>query len=177
MKKIILFAAILFSGVTVVNAQTSNEGKVNLTVTLHAVQSITVGGDVEIEYLAADDYLNGKDSKTSTTLNVVSAGGFAIRVQAEDLVNTTNAANTIAASSIAVTATAGDNGSGDFDSEGTLVKGDAKNPLITSAKGGVNKKYNVSYRGTGNNKYMENFNTETSSQSYTTVVTYTIAAS
>ena len=177
MKKFILFAAVLFSAVTLVNAQTSNSGTAKLTVNLHAVQSITVGGEVVIDYTAANDYLNGKESNTSTELSVVSAGGFVIRVQAEDLTDGTSLTNKIEASTIAVTAIAGDNGAdATFDTNGTLAKGDTKTPLISSLKGGVDKKYSVSYKGTGANKYMENYNAgDGEIQSYSTTVTYTIA--
>ena len=174
MKKIILFAAVLFSAVTMVNAQTSNEGTANLTIKLNAVQSITVGGDVVINYTTADDYADGKESEQVTTLSVVSAGGFAIRVGAEDLKNGTS---TMAAKNIKVTAAAiGDATGATFDANGTLEKAAAKKALITSTKGGVNKKYTVKYKGDGGNEYMENYNAG-GTQSYTTTVTYTISAS
>ena len=173
MKKLILFAAILFSAFSVANAQ-SNKGTATLTVNLSPVQSISVTGDVVIEYTSAEDYSKGKGSTDVTTLNVVSAGGFAISVQADDL---TGGAEDIPASSIAVTAIAGDNGSGSYTPNVTLgkVATGTKAPLITSTEGGVNKQYKVSYKGTGANKYMKNYNAG-GTQSYTTTVTYTIAA-
>ena len=173
MKKIILFAAILFSGFSVVKGQTSPTGTAKLTVNLKPVQSITVNGDVVIDYNNANDYANGKESNSSTSLNVVSAGGFMIRVQAEDLGSGTNK---IASSSIAVIATAVANGEGaTFDAKGTLAKGVDKKALIQSTKGGVNKKYSVSYKGTGLNEYMQNYNAN-KNEVYTTTVTYTISA-
>ena len=174
MKKFILFAAVLFSAVSFVNAQTSNEGTAKLTINLNPIQSISVSGDVVIDYTTADDYLNGKQSEQVTTLSVVSAGGFAIRVEAEDLSNGTS---TMAAENIKVTANKVDATEGDiyFDSEGTLKKGATKKALISSTKGGVNKQYTVKYKGDGGNEYMENYNTG-GTQTYTTTVTYTIAA-
>lgn len=176
MKKIILFAAVLFSAVTMVNAQpveTSDSGTANLTIKLNAVQSITVSGDVVIDYTTADDYANGKESTEFTTLSVVSAGGFAIRVEADDLSNGTT---TMPAKNIKVTAAELDNGEGaTFDENGTLVKGETKTALISSTKGGVNKQYTVKYKGDGGNEYMENYNAG-GTQTYTTTVTYTIAA-
>ncbi|HZJ79129.1 MAG TPA: hypothetical protein VFC69_00970 [Dysgonamonadaceae bacterium] len=173
MKKFILFAAILFSAVTMVNAQTSNEGTANLTIKLNAVQSITVSGDVEIDYTTADDYANGKESTTFTTLSVVSAGGFAIRVEADDLSNGTS---TMAAKNIEVTAEAiGDATGATFDANGTLERTTTKQALIESTTGGVNKQYTVKYKGDGGNEYMKNYNAG-GTQTYTTTVTYTIAA-
>ncbi len=171
MKKIILFAAVLFSVITMVNAQDS--GTANLTIKLNAIQSITVGGDVVIDYTSADDYANGKESDDFTTLSVISAGGFAIRVGAEDL---TNGTSTMAAKNIKVTAAAiGDATGATFDANGTLVKAAAKKALIESTIGGVNKKYTVKYKGDGGNEYMENYNAG-GTQEYTTTVTYTITA-
>lgn len=173
MKKILLFAAILFSTISIVSAQTSKEGTAKLTINLQPVQAITVSGDVVIDYTSADDYLNGKQSDQVTTLSVVSAGGFAIRVEAKDL---TNGTSTMSANKIKVSAQALDNGAeATFDANGTLVESQAKKALITSAKGGVSKKYTVKYKGDGGNEYIENYNAG-GNQSYTTTVTYTIAA-
>ena len=180
MKKVILFAAILFSAVSVakVQAQAIKTGDAQLTLNLKAVQSIKVTGNVVINYETADDYLNGKGSTDVTTVTVVSAGGFVVRVEAEDLKG--GGAKDIAASSIKVTAAVGSNGDNTtFDATGTLVKGATKTPLISATKGGVNKVYTVSYKGADANKYMENFNNagEGATQKYTTTVTYTISAS
>lgn len=173
MKKLVLFVAVLFSAVSFAQAQ-SDEGRAQLTINLNAVQSISVSGDVVIDYTTAEDYVKGKESTQFTTLNVVSAGGFAIRVEADDL---SNGISTMAAKNIQVTADASDNGSGaTFDSNGTLEKADAKKALITSTEGGVNKKYTVKYKGDGGNEYMKNYNAG-GTQSYTTTVVYTIAAS
>ena len=183
MKKVILFAAILFSATSILNvqAQEVKTGTAQLTLNLSAVQSIKVDGDVVINYTTADDYLNGKDSgEQGTTLTVVSAGGFVVRVEADDL---TGGGNTpIEASSIKVTAAEVSNeGNTSYDSEGTLAKvgAGAKIPLISATQGGVDKVYKVTYEGADANKYMENFNNagEGATQSYTTTVTYTIAAS
>ena len=83
----------------------------------------------------------------------------------------------MAAENIKVTAAALDDKDGaTFDKNGTLVKGETKTALISSTKGGVNKQYTVKYKGDGGNAYINNYNAE-GSQTYTTTVTYTIAAS
>lgn len=170
MKNLILITAILIAGFSVVKAQTSDEGTALLTVNLRAVQSITVSGDVVIDYKTANDYVNGAMGDQETTLNVVSAGGFVIRVHAADL---ENGSNVIPASSIAVTAK-GDDAS--FDNNGTLDKVEDKTPLIKSPKGGVNKIFKVSYKGDNKNAYMENYNAEGGDKPFITTVYYTIAA-
>lgn len=182
MKKVILFAAVLFSAFLIVKVQAqSKTGEAQLTLNLKAVQSIKVSGNVVINYETAADYLNGKDSELQvTTLTVVSAGGFVIRVDADDL--TGGGDTPIEASSIKVTAAGVSNhGNTTYHAEGTLAKigTGTKVPLINATKGGVDKVYKVTYKGADANKYMENFNNagEGASQSYTTTVTYTISAS
>ena len=176
MKKVILFAAILFSTVSVINIQAQTTapktGQATLTLNLSSVQSIVVSGDVVIDYTAADDYANGKGSTQVTNLTVVSAGGYSIKAEAEDLKDATNTTSpVIAASSIAVTATGVDGAAG--AGTGTLGQG-VTSSLITSAAGGVGLKYTVSYKGTGGNTYMANYNG--GGRQYKTTVVYTIAA-
>lgn len=193
MKKIILFAAILFSAVSLVNAQgksdyghsqgdngnggavNSSSETVNLTVNLHAVQSITVGGPVVIDYKSAADYANGASSAVQKNhLSVVSAGGFVIRVSAPNLTN--DGSDVIEASSIKVIAKASEKTEGVVANDAGVSLNDATSTLISSTKGGVNKTFDVTYTGDSNNAYVNNYNAE-GSQSYTTTVTYTIAAS
>ena len=174
MKKIILFAALLFTATSAVEiqAQTPVTGEAQLTLNLKAVQSIQVSGDVVIDYASIEDYDKGKEVKSATTLTVVSAGGFAIKAEANDLVDGTY---TIGAKTIEVTAEGLDNASGTTYTTTTLEKVAAgKTALISSTEGGVNKKYAVSYKGAGGNEYMERYNE--GGRQYKTTVTYTISA-
>ena len=99
MKKVILFAAILFSSISIMNVQAQAEqtGQASLTLNLSAVQSIVVKDGVVIDYLTADDYSNGKGSTQRTTLEITSAGNYAVSVKAADLTGPGDAikANTI----------------------------------------------------------------------------------
>ena len=174
MKKLILFATILFSAISAVQvqAQSGNTGEAQLTLNLKAVQSIQVTGDVVIDYESIADYSGGKEVKNATTLTVVSAGGFAIKAEADDLVD---GAYTIGANTIEVTAEGLDNASGATYTTTTLEKVAAgKTALISSTVGGVNKKYAVSYKGAGDNEYMERYNE--GGREYKTTVIYTISA-
>ena len=183
MKKIILFAAILFSSISImsVQAEDAKTGEANLTLNLKAVQHINVSGDVVINYESAADYQGGVTSKNVTTLTVTSAGGFAVRVEADDLkLGTTG--KTIAASTIKVSAKAvSANDNDTFDPSATLARGTGttKTALISSTIGGASKVYDVSYTGADTNEYLESYNSadEEGTQSYKTVVTYTISAS
>ena len=178
MKKIILFATVLFASLSVMNVQaqtsTSKTGEATLTLKLDAVQSIVVSGDVLIHYTDADDYANGKAGETATTVTVTSAGGFAVRAEADDL---KDGSYTIASSTIAVKAEGAGNADGaTYATDATLEKvGEGKDALITSGVGGVNKKYSVTYKGTGDNAYMDRYNE--GGREYTTTVLFTVSAS
>ena len=178
MKKVILFAAILFSSISIMSVQaqtsTSDQDEATLTLNLSAVQSIKVDGNVVINYTEADDYANGKAGETATTVTVTSAGGFAVRAEAEDL---KDGSYTIASSTIAVKAEGAGNADGaTYATDATLEKaGEGKAALITSTQGGVDKKYSVTYEGSGSNEYMKNYNE--GGRNYETTVIFTVSAS
>lgn len=181
MKKLILFAAILFAGVSVVKAagDVPENQKATLNVVLKAVQSISVDGDVTITYGSATDYLNGVSSESQTTkytkLSVVSTGGFKVTVNATDLVGT-NVSIPASTVSLKVAAIGSSKGTLAADDELNLQSTDA---LISSETGGTGLEYNVSYKGADANSYMQYYNegdTKTGDIIYTTDVLYTISA-
>ena len=180
MKKIILFAVILFAGVSVIKAQSKSD----LTVRLNPIQSISVttNDGALIEYATSADYSgDGVNSTGNTTINVVSAGGYTVRVSADEF--TTNNGGTLDVGTINVTATA-QNGATGTPQATTLVKAIATSPLvgntlIVGEKGGVNMKYDIKFQGAGGDAYMDVYNAGTNNvtQEYTTTVYYSIAAS
>ncbi len=101
MKKVILFAAILFAGVSVAKAQTQIEkdnktvidhtsvtegtkssANTNLTVVLNSIQSISVNtSNVTLEYKTVEDYQKGVSSGLITDhLEINSTGGYSVKV-------------------------------------------------------------------------------------------------
>ena len=179
MKKVILFAAILFSSfsIMIVQAQTStsDQGEATLTLNLSAVQSIVVEGDVIINYETIGDYADGKEGDKSTKLTITSAGGFVVKAEAET--DLTDGDKIISVNTISMTAKGIDNATNSTYAEGaTLGKvGDAKPAIITSPNGGADKQYSVSYKGKGSNAYLENY--DQGGRTYTTTVVYTVSAS
>ena len=184
MKKIILFAAILFTGISVVKAQNEVRSSSNLTLKLSPVQSITVvknDGDL-LEYKSVADYSgDGVESTGKTTINVSSAGGYTVRVSADQF--TTTNGGTLDLGTINVTATALDGKATGTPQAATLVQAVATNPLIGStlivgASGGLDMKYNIKFKGAGDNAYLDVYNQGANNvtQEYTTTVYYTIAA-
>ena len=177
MKKVILFAAILFSSISIINvqAQALKSGEAKLTLNLAAVQSIVVDGDVIISYESISDYADGKDGDIPTKLTVTSAGGFVVKAEAKT--DLTDGDKIISVNTISITAKGLTNTeSSTFAQDATLGKvGDGKPALITSTKGGADKQYSVSYKGKGSNAYLENY--DQGGRSYTTTVVYTVSAS
>ena len=184
MKKVILFAAVLFSSISIMNIQAegaSKEGQATLTLNLKAVQSIVVKNGVVIDYLTADDYANGKGSDQRTTLEITSAGNYAVSVKAADLTGPGDdiKANTI---KIATELTSADHEDGSIskDIETTnLTLDNSGVELINSDTGGTGIVYKVSYKGKGANEYYKNYNSANGAseiQSYTTDVMYEITA-
>ena len=185
MKKVILFAAILFSSFSIMNVQaqttTSDKGEATLTLNLSAVQSIVVKDGVVIDYLTADDYANGKGSTQKTTLEITSAGNYAVSVKAADLTGPGDAikANTIKIATELTSANHEDGSlSKDIETTTKTLANDAVS-LISSTTGGTGIVYKVSYKGIGANEYYKNYNSSNGAsdiKSYTTDVMYEITA-
>ena len=185
MKKVILFAAVLFSSISIMNVQAQDvkTGESTLTINLSAVQSIEVNGKVVIDYTTADEYEQGKGSDDKTKLKITSAGRYSVKVSAADLQGPAGA-KVIAASTIGIaanlTSTGHDNGSLSEDIETTSLKMSNDGVvLINSATGGSGILYDVSYKGMGTNEYYKNYNSATDAsgiQAYTTQVIYEITA-
>lgn len=182
MKKVILFAAILFSGISMVKAQSNTS---NLTLRLSPVQSISVvmNEGALIEYETVAHYSgDGVESTGNTTINVASAGGYTVRVSANEF--TTTNGGVLPLGTINVIATAKDANATGTPQTATLMQAVVGNPLIgntliVGGAGGVDMKYDIKFKGAGDNAYLDIYNQGTNNvtQEYTTTVYYTISAS
>ena len=185
MKKLILFAAILFAGVSMVKAQGEviGEGDVTVTLTLQPFQSIEIGGsgedgsignNVNLVYTNATDYSEGVTTTMNNHLTVVAAGRYAVNVTAKSGVfSHGESPTTHDLSNITLTAIANTDGAEALESISLSTDGAT---LIKSETGtGTGVTYNVAYKGAGDNQYvaMLKDNAETV---YTTEITYTITA-
>lgn len=186
MKKIILFAAILFAGVSVVKAEGGviGEGDVKVTLTLQPFQSIVIGGtgddgsstgnNVNLVYKDATDYSEGVTTTMKEHLSVVAAGRYAVKVKAKTGVfNQSSGGATYDVSNITLTAKANTEGA---KAGSSIDLSTTEATLIASDTGtGTGVTYDVAYKGAGDNQYVEMLkdNAETI---YTTEITYTIVA-
>lgn len=179
MKKLILFAAILFAGVSVVNAQTATDN-VTLNVKLNPIQTIVVNStqkNIDLEYKTTVNYGEGVSSLQADHLNIYSTGAFIVQVASNvDDIKRVNGAETISASTIKVKAEEGSTNplAGQTMAEVNLSTTAAN--LINSGTGGVNKNFNITYSGLDADGYVNSYFNDENPTVYTTTVTYTIAA-
>lgn len=176
MKKIILFAAILFAGVSVVKAQgLPKEAQTELTLKLGRIQAIIVNHSaVTLDYITIEDYNKGVKSSQADHLTVYSAGGFKVTVGANDLEET--GGKKVLANTINVTPSAGSKALGTEVFTAKKI-GSIATPetIISNTKGGLLLKYNIEYEGDNAYKYMDNLLDSEESTEYTASVIYTIS--
>ena len=189
MKKIILFAAILFSAVTVAKSQeakavaSNNTGITTVNVILKPIQTLLVNPShdkVDLIYGSIKDYKDGVTSTKEDHLTVYSTGAFIVQVNsASDKMNSTNDTHEISASTISIKAALG---SSNVLAKATLDKVSLSitpTNLINSGTGGVDRNFDITYAGMGGNSYVNKYyNSENGGVQtlYSTTVTYTIAA-
>ncbi len=175
MKKIILFAAILFAGLSVVKAQegTGKEGtpltaNTDLTVKLNPIHIITVNHTgILLEYKTTDDYESGVTSENKNHLTIYSTGDFQVTVNAvTDFVDAPEGMNVGT-----VSITANKNGVATSGKTVSGLNATDSDVLISSTKGGFGLNYDVTYKG--GTDYM-NLYSKNKSNEYKTNVQYTI---
>lgn len=184
MKKLFSFVAVcgLFLASNAVSAQVgSKTAQATLNVNLYPIQTIEITGDktVNLDYVTKDDYSNGVEKKMNDHLTVYSTGGFAVKVksESENLTYTKeNTSDIIEASTINLTATKGSGNSLAAANFESVVLTNADKNLITSTVGGSQLKFNVAYKGQGDNNYINKYYNVESPNVYKTTVTYTIEA-
>ena len=187
MKKIILFAAILFSAVSVIKADApvapaapAANDNVTLNVKLYAIQTLVVNPQqkiINLEYKDVADYKDGVKSLQEDHLTIYSTGGFGVTVNTgTTAINGKNGKGTITSSTITVTASEGtSNKLAAFYNTISLNTASSAN-LITSNAGGVDKNFNITYAGIGNDGYVNSYYKGEGPTVYETIITYTIAA-
>ena len=154
MKKLILFAAILFVGVSVVKAQVgdSREGNVNLKVTLVGIHSIEIFSgqeNVELKYDGISIYEEGAKKELKDHLRVYSNSGFSVNVKASTNFIATDGLNTevMDLSTIKIITTKGTDNTDIDPLEGSKDLSLTATNIIESNVAGFNKFFSVEYQG------------------------------
>ena len=189
MKKLILFAAILFAGVSIVKADTpgatpslTNSDNITLNVKLNPIQTLFINPShesVDLIYTNVKDYKEGVTLDKKDHLTVYSTGGFAINVNSsENDIKRANGEQTIASSTLSVQASLGTNNplGGLFQGATGVKLSTEKATLFSHGKGGVDLAFNVKYSGIGADTYVNSYFKDENPTVYSTTVTYSIVA-
>jgi len=172
MKKIILASFLMLSFVAV-KAQ-----NVKLNVNLKPIQTLVVNNAqkvVDLTYTTTDDYKNGVSSTNADHLNVYSTGGFQVKVKSANA-TMQNGGKNIDVNTIQIKATAGSDAITGAQYTQNVQLSNTETTLVTSTKGGVDKKISIEYKGAGANAYIDNYIAGQNPTVYTTELTYTIVS-
>jgi len=171
---LVIISSIL--GVSAVySAGPANTADVTLNIKLNPIQTITVNhAVVNIEYKLEEHYKTGLISDQKDHLTLFSTGAFQVNVSSD--IHLKNSAEvTIDATDVTVTATNGTDNSLENSVGAVPLGGDEV--LITSATGGRDLNYDVTYNNkTGTEDKYLNLYDKDENNIFTTKVTYTIVA-
>lgn len=176
----VLFIISSVLGVNAVYSAGPTEANVTLNIKLNPIQTITVNPDadhkkVELIYTTEDDYNDGVIVVRTKHLKVFSTGGFQVKVKSGEFLSNGIATSNIAASDVTVKATA--SGHTIVNSVSEPVALGTEKPFITSTQGGRSLEYDVTYNNElgKNDAYINHYQLK-GNNTFTTTVTYTIAA-
>jgi len=179
MKKIILTIAIISLSLTAGFAQKLSDNA-TLNIKLNAIQTIEVNATqkaVDLIYKSVEDYSKGVSLEQTDHLKVYSTGAFFVTVNsAVNDITRTNGEETIAASTIKIKASEGSTNKLSGATVGEASLSTTATNIISSGVGGVNKNFNITYSGMGADAYVNKYFNDETPTTYSTVVTYTIAA-
>jgi len=179
MKKIILTTAVVFLSLATSFAQNQSDNA-TLNVKLNAIQTIEVNAaqkTVDLIYNSAEDYSKGVSLEQTDHLKIYSTGAFFVTVKSDvNDIKRTNGKETIAASTIKIKASDGATNKLSGATVGEASLSTTPTNIISSGVGGVNKNFNITYSGMGADAYVNKYFNDETPTTYSTIVTYTIAA-
>lgn len=150
------------------------QNSVTLNVKLYPIQTLVVNPsqqEVTLDYITKEDYMSGVSSEQTDHLTIYSTGGFQIKVnRSGELSGKEFLSNTLS-----VVPSSGSNPmtSGYVEyMEKNLSE--QEQPIITSTTGGIDKNFNISYKGAGADMYIDYYNASDNPTTYSYNVVYTI---
>lgn len=170
-----IVAAVAAACMTGIQASAQTSAQVNLSVVLSNVQSLTASVNaVSLNFASASDYQNGVSQTIIDHLSVFSNGLFTVSVSASgDLKGTTTPTNTIPVSTISLTPSTGSSiNPTSSPVYSTVSLSTSSQTLIHNTKGVLIGKFTIKYSANDSNG-----NYLLPGDTYTTTITYTIAAS
>lgn len=159
-----------------IKAEEPKSAKVKLNIVLKPIQTIIVNyqQEVNLAYETIDNYEEGVFKTIKDHLKIFSTGGFEVKVKSDGDLSNGDGSN-IKSSDIKILAENGTDNEVVNSVAGPVVLGEPKT-LINSNSGGRDLMYNITYNNEsgGKDKYINLY--KNGANTYSTQITYTIAA-
>lgn len=157
------------------NLNIQAQNSVSLNVNLYPIQSLVINPnqqDVVLNYITKEDYDKGVQSEQTDHLTIYSTGGFQIRVN-----SIVNSSKNPPLNSLSIAPSPGSKPiTKNNVSYVAKSLSEVEQSIITSTTGGIDKNFNISYKGSGNNMYVEYYDSSTIPKNYTYNIVYTIVS-
>jgi len=165
-----------FLNIIEIKAEEPKSAKVKLNIVLKPIQTIIVNyqQEVNLAYNTIDNYEEGVSTTIKDHLKIFSTGGFEVKVKSDSDLSNGDGSN-IESSDIEILAEKGTDNEVVNSVAGPVVLGEPKT-LINSNSGGRDLMYNITYNNEsgGKDKYINLY--KNGANTYSTQITYTIAA-
>ncbi|WLD23429.1 hypothetical protein NU10_12030 [Flavobacterium dauae] len=162
--------AVFFVGLLSLNLQAQNS--VTLNVNLYPIQTLMVNPsqqEVNLNYITKDDYKNGVVSEQTDHLAIYSTSGYQVKVSGIKEVSS----EIIPLNSIKISASSNIHQPNVIYSERNVSE--KEQVIIASNKGCINQKFNIAYKGAGENVYI-NYSKPAATANYHYNILYTIVS-
>ncbi|TDS65302.1 hypothetical protein [Myroides indicus] len=153
----------------------SAQNSVTLNINLHPIQTLVINpsqDEVTLNYTTKEHYKSGVTSEQADHLTIYSTSGFQIRVISNEPLG-----KKLPSNSIAIIPSSGSKPI--TQSSIVYLKknlSDQEEPIITSTTGGIDRNFNISYKGAGANMYIDYSDASDTATTYTYNVMYTIVS-
>jgi len=164
--------------------QAQAQSNVKLSVKLNPIQTLVVNPaadhkTVDLNYVTKEDYAGGVTQSRENHLTVYSTGGFQVKVNSSSAAlentNTVGPNGNILANTIQIIPSAGSSAITGAQYTSQSLATDQKT-IVSSTTGGVDRTFNISYKGAGAEAYLNHYVAGQNPTVYSTQVTYTIVA-
>jgi hypothetical protein len=170
--RISFLTAFFFFSLLILKASAQNS--VTLNINLYPIQTLVINpsqDEVTLNYTTKENYKSGVTSEQTDHLTIYSTSGFQIRVNSNPL------GKKLPSNSIAIVPSSGSKPI--IQSSVVYLEknlSDQEQPIITSTTGGIDRNFNISYKGAGANMYIDYYDASDTATTYTYNVMYTIVS-
>lgn len=151
---------------------------VTLNVHLYPIQTLVVNPtqkEINLEYSTREDYMGGVVSEQPDHLTIYSTSGFQVKVNSNE--NLLNDTKSIPSNTVSIAASSGSKPI--HQSSVTYIEkqlSTSEQPIIISSKGGIDRSFNINYKGAGADMYIDYYNAPDLTTTYSCNVIYTIVS-